>query len=45
VAQVSRTLEAFLWLWAAALLLFFSALRHKEPRYVGDTTVGWLISP
>jgi 4-amino-4-deoxy-L-arabinose transferase-like glycosyltransferase len=30
----SRTLEAFLWLWAAALLLFFSALRHKEPRYV-----------
>src|SRR5208282_2851829 len=30
----SRRLEAFLWLWAAALLVFFSALRHKEPRYV-----------
>jgi 4-amino-4-deoxy-L-arabinose transferase-like glycosyltransferase len=30
----SRSLVAFLWLWAAALLLFFSALRHKEPRYV-----------
>lgn len=27
-------IEAFLWLWAASLLLFFSALRHKEPRYV-----------
>ena len=34
VGKRSRTLEAFLWLWAAALLLFFSALRHKEPRYV-----------
>jgi 4-amino-4-deoxy-L-arabinose transferase-like glycosyltransferase len=30
----SRRLEAFLWLWAATLLLFFSALHHKEPRYV-----------
>jgi 4-amino-4-deoxy-L-arabinose transferase-like glycosyltransferase len=30
----SRRLEAFLWLWAAALLVFFSALRHKEPRYI-----------
>jgi 4-amino-4-deoxy-L-arabinose transferase-like glycosyltransferase len=30
----SYRLEAFLWLWAAALLLFFSALSHKEPRYV-----------
>ena len=30
----SRTLETFMWLWAAALLVFFSALRHKEPRYV-----------
>jgi len=30
----SRQLEAFLWLWAASLLLFFSVLRHKEPRYV-----------
>jgi 4-amino-4-deoxy-L-arabinose transferase-like glycosyltransferase len=29
----SRRIEAFLWLWAVALLLFFSALRHKEPRY------------
>jgi 4-amino-4-deoxy-L-arabinose transferase-like glycosyltransferase len=29
----SRRLEAFLWLWAAVLLLFFSALHHKEPRY------------
>src|SRR5262252_1751157 len=29
----SRQLEAFLWLWAASLLLFFSVLRHKEPRY------------
>ncbi len=30
----SRRVEAFLWVWAAALLLFFSALHHKEPRYV-----------
>ncbi len=27
-------LEPFLWVWASALLLFFSVLRHKEPRYV-----------
>jgi dolichyl-phosphate-mannose-protein mannosyltransferase len=27
-------LETFVWLWAAVLLLFFGALRHKEPRYV-----------
>ncbi len=33
-ARRSRRLEAFLWLWAAALLLFFSALRYKEGRYV-----------
>jgi len=26
-------LDSFLWLWAAALLVFFSALSHKEPRY------------
>jgi 4-amino-4-deoxy-L-arabinose transferase-like glycosyltransferase len=30
----SHWFEAFLWLWAVALLLFFSALHHKEPRYV-----------
>jgi 4-amino-4-deoxy-L-arabinose transferase-like glycosyltransferase len=29
----SPWVEAFLWLWAAVLLLFFSVLRHKEPRY------------
>jgi 4-amino-4-deoxy-L-arabinose transferase-like glycosyltransferase len=34
VEKPSRSLEAFLWMWAAALLLFFSALHHKEPRYV-----------
>ena len=34
VDKRSRRLEAFLWLWAAGLLVFFSALRHKEPRYV-----------
>jgi 4-amino-4-deoxy-L-arabinose transferase-like glycosyltransferase len=34
VERRSRGLEAFLWVWAAALLFFFSALRHKEPRYV-----------
>ncbi len=28
-----RGLEAFLWLWAAILLVFFSALGHQEPRY------------
>jgi hypothetical protein len=28
-----RRLEAFLWLWAATLLVFFSVLHHKEPRY------------
>ncbi len=29
-----RCFDAFLWGWAAVLLLFFSALRHKEARYV-----------
>src|SRR5260370_916626 len=29
-----RAFDAFLWGWAAVLLLFFSALRHKEARYV-----------
>lgn len=29
-----RRFEWFLWLWAAALLVFFSIMRHKEPRYV-----------
>jgi 4-amino-4-deoxy-L-arabinose transferase-like glycosyltransferase len=32
--QRSRRFEGFLWLWAVALLLFFSTLHHKEPRYV-----------
>ena len=27
-------LQGFLWIWAVTLLLFFSALPHKEPRYV-----------
>lgn len=26
-------LQAFLWLWAAALAVFFTAVRHQEPRY------------
>jgi 4-amino-4-deoxy-L-arabinose transferase-like glycosyltransferase len=30
----SRGLEAFLWLWAVAVFLFFSMLSHKEPRYI-----------
>ena len=34
VERPSRTFEGFLWLWAGILLLFFSALHHKEPRYV-----------
>jgi 4-amino-4-deoxy-L-arabinose transferase-like glycosyltransferase len=34
---VRRWLEVFLWLWATVLLLFFSALRHKEPRYIIPT--------
>lgn len=29
-----RGFDLFLWGWATALLLFFSALRHKEARYV-----------
>ncbi|MGA3373343.1 MAG: glycosyltransferase family 39 protein [Terracidiphilus sp.] len=29
-----RRLEGFLWLWAAGVLLCFSALSHKEPRYI-----------
>ena len=32
--QRSRRLQGFLWLWAGALFLFFSALHHKEPRYI-----------
>jgi 4-amino-4-deoxy-L-arabinose transferase-like glycosyltransferase len=27
-------LEAFLWIWAIAALVFFSGLAHKEPRYI-----------
>jgi hypothetical protein len=30
----SRRLEGFLWLWAAGVLVCFSALSHKEPRYI-----------
>jgi len=30
----SQELEIFLWFWAASVLLFFSLLNHKEPRYV-----------
>jgi 4-amino-4-deoxy-L-arabinose transferase-like glycosyltransferase len=30
----SRGLDTFLWFWAASLLVFYSALRHSEPRYV-----------
>lgn len=33
LGKQGHRLEAFLWLWAAALLVFFSALHHKEPRY------------
>ncbi len=28
-----RKLQAFLWLWALALLVFFTAMPHQEPRY------------
>jgi 4-amino-4-deoxy-L-arabinose transferase-like glycosyltransferase len=34
VGKGSQWLEAFLWFWAATVLLFFSVLHHKEPRYV-----------
>jgi hypothetical protein len=30
----ARWLEGFLWLWGAVVLVFFSALRHSEPRYI-----------
>ena len=30
----SRNFDAFLWLWATTLLVFFSALPHQEPRYI-----------
>jgi 4-amino-4-deoxy-L-arabinose transferase-like glycosyltransferase len=30
----SPRLEGFLWLWAAGVLVCFSALSHKEPRYI-----------
>jgi hypothetical protein len=29
----ARKLEWFLWLWAVVLLVFFSTMHHKEPRY------------
>ena len=32
-ATSPHRLHAFLWLWAAVLLVFFSSLHHKEPRY------------
>ena len=32
--EPATRLELFLWFWAAALLVFFSSLPHKEPRYV-----------
>jgi hypothetical protein len=28
-----RKLQKFLWLWAVALAVFFTAVRHQEPRY------------
>jgi hypothetical protein len=30
----SLWLQGFLWLWLAVPLVFFSALHHKEPRYI-----------
>jgi 4-amino-4-deoxy-L-arabinose transferase-like glycosyltransferase len=30
----ARWLEAYLWLWGLAVLVFFSALRHSEHRYI-----------
>jgi 4-amino-4-deoxy-L-arabinose transferase-like glycosyltransferase len=34
IAKLSRRLEAFLLLWAGSVFFFFSALQHKEPRYI-----------
>ena len=34
VGKGSRRFEAFLLLWAGTVLFFFSALQHKEPRYI-----------
>ena len=34
IGKHSRRLEAFLLLWAGTVFLFFSALQHKEPRYI-----------
>ena len=28
-----QNLQAFLWIWAGALVVFFTAVRHQEPRY------------
>ena len=33
LGQDQRKWEGFLWLWALAVMLFFSILSHKEPRY------------
>jgi 4-amino-4-deoxy-L-arabinose transferase-like glycosyltransferase len=30
----ARWLEVYLWLWGAAVLVFFSTLRHSEERYI-----------
>ncbi len=32
--KLPRRLEVYLWLWAALVLVCFSLLSHKEPRYV-----------
>ncbi|MFZ0687294.1 MAG: glycosyltransferase family 39 protein [Terriglobales bacterium] len=32
--QISRRMQYFLWFWALTLFIFFSSLRHKEPRYI-----------
>ncbi|HEV2618428.1 MAG TPA: hypothetical protein VGU23_00650 [Acidobacteriaceae bacterium] len=33
-ARYSGRMQAFLWLWLVVVLVFFSSLRHSEPRYI-----------
>jgi 4-amino-4-deoxy-L-arabinose transferase-like glycosyltransferase len=30
----SQRLQGFLWLWGVVVLVFFSSIRHQEPRYI-----------
>ncbi len=34
IASISAAWNAFLWAWVAVIFIYFSAIAHKEPRYI-----------